>query len=74
MNSSIVPKFSNTERRPYVRNVHINVHVPEPIVVRLDILRAQKRTMRKDEVLAALTAHLDREEQALAAAAAKKRK
>lgn len=62
MDSSRVPKFKNTQNR----GVHLNVHVPESMVVRLDVLCAKKRGNRRAEVMAALERHLDMEEKRLA--------
>ncbi len=42
------------------------MHVPEALVVRLDVLCAKKRGKRRDEVLSALERHLDLEERRLA--------
>lgn len=59
MASSRVPKFKNTDK---AQTVHLNIHVPVELVVRLDTVCARERTHRRDEVIQALERHLiDRE-------------
>lgn len=61
--SSRVPKIQNTQTS---RGVHLNVHVPEELVVRLDVLCAKTRFPRRAIVTEALEEYLTRKEKRLA--------